>query len=180
MKPWEVLSAFQLISAPPWLEVFQEKVRLPSGRLIEDFYRVITPDFSVVVAVTLDGRLLMVRGYRHGPQRICLSAPAGLIEPGESPLVAAQRELLEETGYSSSEWVSLGSFTVDSNRQCGTAHIFLAKNTVQIATVKKDDAEELEVELIRPQDFLQAIRGSDVSTLATVGAISLAIAYGLD
>jgi len=180
MKPWELLATFQLISAPPWLEVFREKVRLPSGRVIDDFYRVITPDFSVVVAVTPEGELLMVRGYKHGPRRTCLNAPAGLIEPGESPLEAAQRELLEETGYSSSEWVSLGSFTVDSNRQCGTAHIFLAKNTVRITTAKEDDAEEFEVELMRPGNFVQAVRGSEVFTLATVCAISLAMVYGLD
>ena len=178
MRPWVLLDVRLLISAPPWLEVFQEKVAVPSGRVLDDFYRIIMPDFSVVVAITTDHLLLMVRGYKHGVRRICLSTPAGLIEVGESPLQAGQRELLEETGYSTSEWSSLGSFIVDSNRQCGTAHILLAKNVVKVAPARNDDTEELEVELISPKHFLEAIRQNDISTLATVSAVALAMANG--
>jgi ADP-ribose diphosphatase len=180
MKSWELLDVLKLISEPPWIEVFREKVRLPSGRVLDDFYRVITPAFSVVVAVTPEGQLVMVRGYKHGPRKICLNAPAGLIEAGESPLEAAQRELLEETGYTGSHWAMLGSFIVDSNRQCGTAHIFLAKNAVQVTQAQDDDAEELEVELMSPRHFLEAVRANDISTLGTVSAIALAMANGLE
>src|SRR5258705_12274310 len=101
------------------------------------------PEFAMVVPVTPAGELVMVRGYKHGPRKVCLSAPDGMIEPGESPLRAARRELLEETGYEAAEWVRLGAFIVDSNRQGGTAHLFLAKDVMQVRTKRDDDVEEL-------------------------------------
>jgi ADP-ribose pyrophosphatase len=179
MKSWNLLDASLSFSAPPWLEVFREKVELPGGRVIDDFYRVVTPEFAVVVAVTPDKHFLMVRGYKHGPRRVCLSTPAGLIEPGESPLEAAQRELLEETGYATTDWCALGAFVVDSNRQCGTAHLFLARDVVQVALAREDETEELQVESMSPQQFLDTMRKGDIVTLATVASIALSITSGL-
>jgi ADP-ribose pyrophosphatase len=154
-------------------------VELPGGRVLDDFYRIVTPDFAMVVPVTPAGELLMVRGYKHGPRKVCLSAPGGMIEPGESPLKAAQRELREETGYEAAEWQSLGSFVVDSNRQGGTAHLFLAKGVNQIASREQDDAEELQMELMHPRDFSEAIRKGEITTLATVTAVALAMIKGI-
>jgi len=179
MKIWKLLETLQLTSVEPWFQIFQEKVELPSGRVLEDFYRIVMPEYAMVVPVTLSGELLMVRGYKHGPRKVCLSAPGGMIEPGESPLRAAQRELLEETGYAAEEWVSLGAFTVDSNRQGGTAHLFLARDVRLTASRKPDDAEELLVELMRPGDFSEAILNGEVVTLATVSAVALAMIKGI-
>src|SRR5260370_32419146 len=178
MKPWKLLSTTRLISVQPWFQIFQEKVKLPSGRVLDDFYRIIMPEFALVVPVTPTGELLMVRGYRHGPRKVCLNVPGGLIEPGESPLEAAQRELLEETGYRAAEWVDLGAFIVDSNRQGGTAHLFLAKNIAQVETRRVDDAEELQIELMSPHQFLESIRKHDIVTLGTASAVALALANG--
>jgi ADP-ribose pyrophosphatase len=179
MKAWKLLETSQLTSAEPWFQIFREKVELPSGRVLDDFYRIVTPDFAMVVPITPTGEILMVRGYKHGPRKVCLSVPGGMIEPGESPLRAARRELLEETGYEAAEWLSLGTFIVDSNRQGGTAHLFLAKNVMQIMTKIEDDAEELQVELISPHCFLEAIRKNDIVTLATASAVALALVNGI-
>ena len=180
MKSWKVLNTTLLSSIQPWFQIFQEQVELPSGRVLDDFYRIIMPEFAMVVPVTVTGELLMVRGYRHGPRKVCLGVPGGMIEPGESPMEAAQRELLEETGYQGSEWVSLGAFTVDSNRQGGKAHIFLAKNVAQVETRKEDDSEELQIELMSSDHFLESIRQNDIATLGTASAVALALANGLD
>jgi ADP-ribose pyrophosphatase len=180
LQPWKLLKASLLVSAPPWLGVYRESVELPSGRVLNDFYRVVLPQFAVVVATTSEGKLVMVRTYKHGLGRICLTAPSGLIEAGESPLDAARRELLEETGYSASRWECLGSFVVDGNRQCGTAHIFLARNATKVASVKEDDAEEIKTKLIPLHRFLQAVQDGDIPLLATVSAVALAIVKGLD
>src|SRR5438105_4376406 len=128
LAPWKSLARQVLLTAPPWFEVSQEKVQLPSGRVLNDFYRIVLPDFAMVVPMTREGKVVMVRGYKHGLGRINLSPPAGLLEPGEEPLRAAQRELLEETGYVTNDWTFLGKFIVDGNRQCGTMHLFVAHN----------------------------------------------------
>ena len=180
MQPWKLLDASLVVSASPWLELYRETVVLPSGRIIEDFYRVVLPDFSVVVAVTEEKQLVMVRGYKHGLKRICLSAPAGLLEPSEAALAAAQRELLEETGYAATDWKSLGSFIVDGNRQCGTMHLFLARHARWVKPCRSDDAEELQVELMSPRRLLQAIQEGEIAHLPTASALALALVVGLE
>jgi ADP-ribose pyrophosphatase len=164
-----------LVSAEPWLKVFRETVELPSGRILDDFYRIVLRHFAVIVAMTPSLDLVMVHTYRHGLGRVSLAVPAGFIEPGETPLEAAKRELLEETGYASHEWETLGNFVVDGNRGCGTGHFFVARDATQVAVTKPDDTEELEVELVSPRRFLEAVRTGDIALLATVSAVTLAL-----
>src|SRR5437879_3086347 len=113
LRPWELLETSSLLSVRPWLEVYRDRVQLPSGRVLDDFYRVVLADFAIVAAVTPGGDLVMARSYKHGLGRVSLTAPAGYVEPGEAPLRAAQRELLEETGYQAPEWHFLGQFLLD-------------------------------------------------------------------
>jgi ADP-ribose pyrophosphatase len=179
IRPWKVLEQEQLLSAPPWLHVYRERVQLPSERILDDFYRVVLPDFAVVLPVTTTGEILLVRGYKHGLGRATLTVPAGLMNPGEPPLDAARRELLEETGYEAAEWKQLGRFIVDGNRQCGTMHLFLARNARAITSPQHDDAEELHIQLMQREQVLEALRAGDIATLAGAAAVTVAFALGL-
>lgn len=172
LQPWKTQDQQTILAAPPWLTVFRERVHLPSGRVIDDFYRVVLPDFAVVVPFTADGQVVVVRGYKHGLGRINLSPPAGLVDPGETPLAAAQRELLEETGYASDDWRFIGAYVVDGNRQCGTMHLFLARNARCIRPPQADDMEELLVEVVSRERLLQALQSGEIGNLA--GACGIA------
>jgi len=177
VDPWKTLESSLVFSALPWVNVYRDRVELPDGRTLDDFYRVVLPDYAVVVPMTEAGELVMVRGYRHGLGRVSLGAPSGFVEPGESPVQAAQRELLEETGYVASEWQQLGSFVVDGNRHGGTAHLFLARSARQASTGANnpDPNEAFEVELVSPRHFFDSVSEGDVALLATVSAVSLAM-----
>ena len=172
---WRVLDRKSLLSASPWMEVFQERVQLPSDKIIDDFYRVVLPEFAVAVPQTTDGRFVLVRGYKHGLGRVTLSPPAGLLNQGEEPLVAAKRELLEETGYVAEGWRSLGKFVVDGNRQCGTMHVFAAIKAERVAQAMEDDSEILDVELLDQADVVTALSRGEFGTLAGASAIALAL-----
>ena len=87
--------------------------------------------------------------------------------------------MLEETGYRAEDWQSLGAFTVDSNRQGGTAHLFLAKQLMLVERKVDDDAEDLQLEMMKPDAFLKAVSNQDVATLATLSAVALALVHGL-
>ena len=175
-RDWETLARREVLDRRPWVHFWDEDVRLPDGRVIENFSRVVIPDYVMIVALTVDGRIVTERSYKHGPRRVNLSLPAGYVEAGEEPLAAAQRELLEETGYVADAWVALGSFTVDGNRDCGTAHLFLAREARQEAPPNAGDLEEIDVGLMSLDEACRALWSGDVALLGVAAAIGLAVA----
>jgi ADP-ribose diphosphatase len=170
---WMLLSEREVFDGRPWLRVFRDRLRLPTKREIDGFYRVWMPDYAVVFA-TVGDRVLVQRNYKHGPGRVGLHLPAGYLEPGEEALAAAQRELLEETGYVSDSWAPLGTFTNDGNRGAGTAHLFRAKDARQTATPGSDDLEDTETMLLSMSDLQQALRRGDVLVISVAATIALA------
>jgi ADP-ribose pyrophosphatase len=100
---WKVRGRHSELRRPPWLEVFKEKIELPDGRLVDDFYSIEAQDFAVVVALTPDAKVVVENLYRHGSGRVIWALPAGFLHPGESALESAIRELREETGYEAAQ-----------------------------------------------------------------------------
>lgn len=174
MGEWETVRRRQVADLSPWLQLWSEDVRLPDGRLVEDFARIEMRDYAVVVAITLDGEAVTLRAYKHGPRRVCTVLPAGYLEDGEEPLIGAQRELLEETGYVADHWTPLGGFTVDGNRDCGRAHLFLAREATLVRTPESDDLEEMRTELVPFGELVAATRRGEVELVGSAAAIGLA------
>jgi ADP-ribose pyrophosphatase len=143
MQAWKTLARRTQLHQPKWLTVEYHDVALPNGAVVNDWAWVITPDFVNVAALTVDGQFLCFRQNKYAVKGETLAPCGGYLEPGEDPLPAAQRELLEETGYSAREWISLGSYAVDGNRGCGTAHLFLALDAHKTAEIDRDDLEEM-------------------------------------
>ncbi len=86
-----------------FLHLVRDEVRLPDGHLASREY-IQHGGAVAVVALLDDGRLVLVRQHRYPLGRVLLELPAGKLDPGETTLACAQRELLEETGYVASEW----------------------------------------------------------------------------
>jgi ADP-ribose pyrophosphatase len=157
------------------MEVAVEAVELPDGRVVDEFLSVKTRDFAMVVAFTADGRIVMERSYKHGVRRVALSLPAGYLEPGENPLAAAQRELLEETGYEADDWSPIGRWTVDGNYGVCTEHAFVAHGARMVREPADDDLEEIAIELHTLDEVREALRSGDVAQLSSAAAIALAL-----
>lgn len=90
-----------------FIRVQRDEVRLPDGKQAVREY-VLHPGAVMIVAVLPDGRLVLERQYRHPVKRVMIEFPAGKLDPGEGGLRCAQRELLEETGYSATRWARAG------------------------------------------------------------------------
>jgi ADP-ribose pyrophosphatase len=174
LQPWEVLHSHDLVVAAPWLTLSVQQVRLPNGKIVNDYYQIHLHEFAVIFAQTTDGRVVMERQYRHGAGRVTLVLPAGSIEAGETPVAAAQRELLEETGYTSDDWRPLGSFVVHGNYGCGKAHLFAANNAQLVAEPDSGDLEDIEIILMNVGDLVDSVRNGDVALLGSAAAIALA------
>jgi ADP-ribose pyrophosphatase len=152
IKPWHILRRRQVYAAPPFLEVSVETVRLPDGRVIDDYHHIATGEFVSIVAETPDRRIIMLRQYRHGVRRVGLALPGGRIDPGETAEAAARRELLEEIGATAENWRHLSSWATSCTYGFSTSHYFHAKNVTNVREPAGDDLEEAEqVELTRDE-----------------------------
>jgi ADP-ribose pyrophosphatase len=172
--PWRVLSRRLAYDASPWLRHWVEAVEVSDGRRVDDFHTIEGRDFAVAVAIDLAGDVVAERAYRHGAAEVCLTLPAGNLEPGEAALDAARRELLEETGFGGGAWSHLGTFAVDGNRGCGRMHAFLARGVAPVVEPVPSGLEQVEVALMPFPDLLAALRRGEVRTLATAAALGLA------
>jgi ADP-ribose pyrophosphatase len=170
LDPWTTLSRTVVFSGGPVEEIAKETVLLPDGRTVPDFYTVSMGDFALVFALTRDSRVLVLRQYKHGLRRVCLGFPGGRIDPREIPLAAAQRELLEETGYASQAWESLGSYVTNANQRCNTAYLFRATGCERVAGPSSTDLEEAELLTIPPDDL---VTGDGVDSIGQASHVAL-------
>jgi ADP-ribose pyrophosphatase len=141
---------------------------------MSDYYQIHLPDFVLVYATTDGARVLVLRQYKHGPRQVCLTFPAGAVAAGESPLAAARRELLEETGYVSDQWVSYGSYVTNANQYCNTAHLFRADACRRVATPSAPDVENPELLLLSEGDLLREGMAQQIGLASHVALLAIA------
>jgi 8-oxo-dGTP pyrophosphatase MutT (NUDIX family) len=126
------------------------------------------PGAVVVVALDADGSVYLVEQYRHPIGRYLLELPAGCLEPGEEPLVAAKRELREEVGLVARDWALLGSFFSSPGFLNEELHAFLARGLVSVES-QPDDDEDIHVLRYPLHEVLDRCRGAaDAKTLAAL------------
>jgi ADP-ribose pyrophosphatase len=125
-----------------------------------------------VIAIRPDERVVLIRQFRIGAGAICLEIPGGMVDPGESPAVAAARELAEETGYTSSRWEQIGR--VNPNPAIMTNHLytFLARDAVQTGAPRPEGSEVIEVETATLAECHAAIRDGRIDHALVIVAFA--------
>lgn len=171
---WKTLATKECFNVLPWIRIFADTIQLPSQRVVEGFYRVQLPDYAMICARNPQGEFLLIRQYKHALGRVSLGLPAGCIGAGEDPFEAAQRELLEETGYAAGHWAPMGSFISDGNRGCCRAHFFLALDVEKVAPPCVDDMEVVETVFMPQEATMMAIEKGEIPVLAAVSLLAMA------
>lgn len=150
---WVVLDSRYIIKRP-WLTARVDKVKLPSGVIMPEYYILEYPAWVNVIAVTEDGLFVIVRQYRHGLRETRFELCAGVCEDGERPLESAQRELLEETGYAGGDWKLLTVLSANSSTMTNLTYCYIANGVQKVSDQNLEDTEDIEVHLLSEEQVL--------------------------
>lgn len=164
-EAWHILSRKKVYVGAPFVTVERQTVRLPGGRIVEDYHQVALPDFSIAVPVLADGRIITLWQYKHGARCVSLTFPAGHLEAGEKPEAAIRRELMEETGYRASQAMFLGSYVNNGNQRCNLMHLFVLTGCEQEAAPEHDDLETWDMRLMTAGEIDKAKRDGHFAIL---------------
>jgi ADP-ribose pyrophosphatase len=156
----------ELVYDGHFLKVQRDTIELPNGKRTAREY-VLHPGAVVILPLLDDGTVLMERQYRYPLHQVFIEFPAGKIDKGEDPLLAAKRELEEETGYTSAEWQFVT--TIHNAIAYSDEHLdlYLARG-LKAGTQKLDDGEFLEVFTATIDELLLWVREGKITDVKTV------------
>ena len=177
LRPLKTLSKETLLDHNKFLRVEQHSVEFPDGQIIDDWAWVEIPSAAIVLTRRVDGQFLVFRQRKYAIEGISLAPVGGMIEPNESPLDAAKRELREEMGYEAPTWVDLGSYVVDPNRGVATMHLFLALDAECVGEIESDDLEDQDLLVLSREELENAMKAGNFKVLAWAAAVSLGLGY---
>jgi 8-oxo-dGTP pyrophosphatase MutT (NUDIX family) len=135
-----------------------------------DFYVVESPDWVNVVAITPDNQVVLIEQYRHGTGSVTIEIPGGTVDPGESPIEAAKRELLEETGYASHNWVCIGKVHPNPAMQNNTCYTFLARDAREVQSQSFEGTEDIAVSLISTSNIPNLVSEGKITHALVIAA----------
>ena len=170
IKYWDIVESKRLNS----YRIFTTRMdigRSPVTGKEHDFYVIEAPTWANVVAISRDDEILLIRQYRHGIRSVTFEIPGGMVDPGESPLDAAKRELLEETGFISNDWVLLGHVHPNPAIQDNICFTYLARNVEQIGEPKPDGTEDIAPFLIPAGEMIKLVSSGEITHALVISAL---------
>lgn len=173
---WKVLSSEYLFN-DLWFKVRKEKCETPGGKLVDPYYVYEFPTWVCALPVTEEGKVVLVRQYRHALGEVGLELPGGCVDATDPDFQhAIARELMEETGYEFSSYEYLGRISANPSTNNNLLHMFLATGGNQVGAQQLDGNEEIEIELVTMDELKQLLRENKIIQSMHVSCIL----YGLE
>ncbi len=177
MKKFKILSKEKLIESQ-YCSVEKHIVEFPDGGKGEWFVNT-SADAAIVVPITTEGKVILQRSYKHGSGKEIIEFCAGIIDPGETPEVAAERELQEETGFAAESLEEIGEVFANPTGSSMKYHFFLARNCALNGEQDLDPSEQIEV--FFAEDWASAVElltdSNTITSSATIAGIGFAAKY---
>lgn len=170
MDHWKILGSKYIIKRP-WLTARCDKVQLPNGVVHPEYYVLEYPSWINIIAITKDGKFLMVEQYRHGLEDIFTELVAGICEEGEEPLEAAKRELLEETGYGNGQWQLFMVLSQNPSSTNNLTYSFLVRDVEKISSQNLDETEDISIKLLSESEVKQMLINGEMKQSLMLGPL---------
>ena len=172
---WKTLSSTYLFN-DRWFKVRKEVCETPAGKIVDPYYVYEFPTWVGAVPVTEEGKIVMVRQYRHALGETIIEIPGGCMDDTDKDFQdAITRELLEETGYSFSSYEYLGKISPNPSTNTNLLHMFLAKGGKKVAEQLLDENEEIEVVLLSIDELKILLRENKILQSMHVSCIMYAL-----
>jgi ADP-ribose pyrophosphatase len=152
--------------------VLKDSIRLASGRVTERF-TVVHPGAVVILPLTSEGKLMMIRQYRHSIAKTILEAPAGTLEEGEHPEDCAKREIMEEVGMQAEKWTPLGVLYPAPGFCTELQHLYLAEELTP-GRLPQDEDEIIEVVEMTPEEVMLSAAQGEIVDAKTISIFARA------
>jgi ADP-ribose pyrophosphatase len=177
LQKWKILNS-QWVVNDRWCKVRRDEVELPNGKIIDDYFINVRPEIALVLPITKEREIVFVRQYRHGSGEILIELPAGAFDAQtEASLLAARRELEEETGYICDRWIKLATIYDNPVKDTNKIHIFLGLDASLTGQRNLDVTEDIEVLLIPIQQVKSEISSGNFCVSGTITALFLGLDF---
>lgn len=155
---WKTISSKYLFKRD-WLTLREDVCERPDGKIIDPYYVYEFPEWVAALALTKDGKVIMVRQYRHALGETIMELPGGCVDASDASYEdAIARELLEETGYRFDKIEYLCKTSANPSTNNNLLRAYLATGGEKVTEQKLDDGEDIEVHLLSIDEVKQLIR----------------------
>lgn len=161
-RKWKVLKSEKLLSKGTWMNLRQERVQLPSGSIVPEWFVLEFPTWINVIAITKDGLFVMEDLYRHALGQTHFELVAGVVDEGETPLEAARQELSEETGFGGGEWKLFMTTSPNPTNHTNLSYTFLATGVEKLSEQHQEPTEDIHVDIFTREEVLELLHTGQI------------------